>query len=167
VQEHPRVAGIFVERPAMEATTPTAKSGIDPIESGRFERACTQPMCVEFTGPGVADVTHDGATYEVELESGHCECDDYAHRGKRLICKHVQRAALSVLFNDDQWNTKVVGLVARYAAESGCQHGVRGCAGPTIEGERGLPCTGCCDAVRAPDVDEFTVWQRLGIGGNC
>lgn len=133
------------------------------IESGRFRRALTEPMTVVFDGPGsgVGEVEHGEQTYEVELAGGVCECADYRFRGESLICKHVIRACLAALFDANQRNTALVARVARFAREYGCEHGVRGCAGPTTAGPRGLPCQPCINAVRAPDVDEFTVWTRL------
>lgn len=155
---------------AMATSASGTESGVGQsartIEAGRFRRACTEAMGVTFTGPGIAEVeSSSGETYEVELESGRCECKDYEIRGKRLICKHVQRASLSALYAPNQRVFETVARVARYAREAGCQHDVRGCAGPTAAGPRGLPCQGCIDAVRATDaVDEWTVWNRL-VGG--
>lgn len=160
-------AGCLVETKTAMATSATGtESSVGPsrrtIESGRFERACTEAMGVRFTGPSIADVhSSSGQTYEVELESGVCECRDYQNRGDRLICKHVQRAALAALFDADQRVTEVVARVAAFARDAGCQHEVRGCAGPTAAGPRGLPCQSCIDAAHAPNVDEFTVWSRL------
>lgn len=146
---------------ATKATEVESGIGNRTIESGRFARASTEAMSVTFTGPGIAEVEHDGATYEVELAGGVCTCADYQFRGESLICKHFQRAALAALFDAEQPNTEMMAQVARYAFEAGCQHDVRGCAGPTTLGPRGLPCQNCINAVRAPNVDEYTVWTRL------
>ena len=128
------------------------------LTAARFERAVTQTMDVERRGLGVYDVHHDGATYAVDLESGHCGCEDCKFRG--IGCKHSQRAALTAMFGEGV-QFEYVARVARFAREQGCVHEVRGCEGPTTEGPRGLPCQNCIDAVRAPDVDEWTVWCRL------
>lgn len=156
----------------MATSATTAESSVEQsghkrtIEAGRFRRACTEDMAVEFTGPSIAEVASEsGNTYEVELGGGVCECKDYEFRGDRFICKHVQRACLSAIFDADQRNTHLVARVARCAHNGGCEHGVRGCTGPTTPADRlgGLPCPGCCDAVRAPTVDEYTVWNRLAM----
>ena len=150
---------------AMATSATGTESGVGPngrtIENGRFERACTETMAVTFTGPSIAEVEHGGETYEVELGGGVCECADYQFRGETLVCKHVLRACLSTLFDAEQRNTEYVARVAAFARKSGCARAVRGCAGPTVAGPRGLPCQGCIDAVRAPGVDEWTVWSRL------
>lgn len=159
----------------MSTKTTTVESSTEPrtepepertIESGRFARALTEPMTVAFDGPrsGIAEVEHDGTEYQVELASGRCECADYQFRGESLICKHVLRACLSALFDGEQQNTELVARVARFAREAGCEHDVRGCSGPTTAGPRGLPCQSCINAVRAPNVDEWTVWNRLVAG---
>lgn len=158
----------------MATSATTAESGVEQteqertIEAGRFRRACTEAMGVTFTAPGIADIASaSGNTYEVELEGGVCKCLDYQNRGGRFICKHVQRAALVALYDDEQTNTELVAQVARYARNTGCQHEERGCAGPTTTANRldGLPCPGCCDAVRSANVDEWTVWNRLVAPG--
>ncbi len=143
----------------MSTQTTTAESGIGQrtIESGRFVRATTERMNVQFAAPGIADVSHDGETYRVELESGACECRDYEFRGERLVCKHAIRACLAVLFDGEQRSTALVAEVARHAREHGCAHGVRGCAGPTAIGSRGYPCPDC---VRAIDI-EYRVEDRI------
>lgn len=131
------------------------------IDYERFARACSEKMSVRFDGPGTAAVTHDGETYAVELAGGVCECRDYEFRGDSIVCKHVIRASLAALYAPDQRVYELVGRVAQSAREAGCVHEAAGCAGPTAAGPRGLPCPGCCDAVRADTVDEFTVWNRL------
>ena len=146
---------------ATKATTTESSIGRRTIEAGRFARALTEPMSVAFDGPGIATVEHGEQTYGVELESGACECADYRFRGERLICKHVLRACLSALFDGEQRVTELGARVARFARRQGCIHDVRGCAGPTVAGPRGLPCQPCIDGVRASGVDEYTVWNRL------
>lgn len=143
------------------------------IDYDRFGRAVTEPMSVRFIGPSIGGVTHDGATYQVELESGACECDDYRFRGERLICKHVQRACLSALYTPDQRVTELVARVARFTRHQECVHDVYGCAGPTTAGPRGLPCQQCIDrGARAERgrVDGVAASHRQHAGGqpmNC
>jgi hypothetical protein len=153
----------------MSTTTRRGKNDVatttEPnLADARFERACTEDMAVTFTGPAIATVAHAGESYQVELESGACECPDFAYRGgDGTTCKHVQRACLSALYVGTEHSTELVARVARYARAAGCQHSVAGCNGPTTTSDRcgGLPCAGCCDAVRTADVDEMTVWNTL------
>jgi hypothetical protein len=161
-------AGCFVRETAMSTTTRRGQNGVatadEPnLTAARFERAVRQEMSVERRGPGVYDVHHDGSTYAVDLESGHCGCEDCKFRG--IGCKHSQRAALTAIFGEGVC-TEFVARVARFAREQGCVHDVRGCSGPTAVGGRGYPCQQCIDAVRAPDVDEYTVWCVLN-GRDC
>lgn len=153
---------------AMSATNSAGKTGttVEPtLTDARFERACTESMTVERRGPAVYDVHHDGETYAVDLESGHCTCADCQFRG--IGCKHAERAALTALFGDGT-HTAFVARVARFARERECPNDVRGCHGPTTESDRcgGLPCQHCIESVRAPAVDEYAVWKAL-VGGAC
>jgi hypothetical protein len=131
------------------------------IDSERYRRAATEDMTVAFDAPSIATVGHAGETYQVELESGACECRDYEFRGESIVCKHAQRAALAALFDGEQRVTELVARVASFARTAGCSHSVRGCEGPTTLGERGLPCQQCIDSVRSESVDGYTVWTRL------
>ena len=141
----------------------SATAGGLNLTAARFKRAVTQDMSVERRSPGVYDVHHDGSTYAVDLESGHCGCKDCKFRG--IGCKHSQRAALAAIFGEGV-QFEFVARVARFTREQGCVHDVRGCSGPTAVGERGFPCQQCINAVRAPDVDEWTVWCALS-GRDC
>ncbi|MGQ5516021.1 hypothetical protein [Halococcus saccharolyticus] len=127
------------------------------LTEARYRRATTEEMDAEPVAPAIYDVhSASGETYRIELESGYCGCADTTFRG--LGCKHSQRAALAALFDDVQRNTRFVARVAAFAAEHGCEHDVRGCAGPTLVGKRGYPCTGC---VAATGGDDWTVWTAL------
>ena len=148
---------------AMSTTTRSRQNGVatadEPnLTTARFERAVKQEMSVKRQGPGVYDVHHDGETYAVDLESGHCGCEDCKFRG--IGCKHSQRAALTAIFSEGV-RYEFVARVARFSREQGCVHDVSGCSGPTTVGEREFPCQRCINAVRAQDVDEYTVWTHL------
>lgn len=149
----------------MSTTTLSGQNGVATTEepnltAARFERAVTQEMTVERCAPGVYDVHHDGSTYNVELESGHCGCEDCKFRGTG--CKHSQRAALAAIFGEGV-RYEFVGWVACFASEQGCVHDVRGCSGPTTVGERGYPCPGCVEAAGG---DDWAVWCALN-GRDC
>ena len=130
------------------------------LTAARFKRGVMQEMDVECRGPGVYDVHHDGETYAVDLESGHCGCEDCKFRG--IGCKHSQRAALTAIF-DEGVRYRFVARVAQFARKQGCVHDVRGCSGPTAVGERGYPCTGCVEAAGG---DDWAVWCALN-GRDC
>ena len=153
----------------MENSIPEAVSSIDSgfdrrraIDDDRFRRAVEETMVVVFDAPLLARIGHGEQTYTVDLVSGSCECEDYLYRGESVVCKHAIRAALAALFTDVRV-TEFVARVAHHARTAGCPEGVRGCRGPTTPAEWSgrLPCATCCDAVRAPGVDEFTVWSAF------
>jgi hypothetical protein len=144
---------------ATSASEQVSSIGRRTIDGERYHRAATEDMTVAFDAPGIATVDHAGETYQVELESGACQYDDYRFRGESIVCKHAQRAALAALFDGEQRVTELVARVACFARTAG--HSVRGCEGPTTRGKRGLPCQSCIDAVRSESVNEYTVWTRL------
>ena len=149
----------------MSTTTQSGQNGVasagEPnLTEARFERAVTQAMDVEPRGPGVYDVHHNGETYAVDLESGHCGCEDCKFRG--VGCKHSQRAALTAIFAEGVC-TEFVARVAQFAREQGCVHNVRGCSGPTALGERDYPCPGCVEAAGG---DDWAIWCALK-GKDC
>lgn len=146
------------------STTNTNSAGFDTsrdIDGDRFRRALREPMIVVFDAPLLARVAHGEHTYTVDLISGSCQCDDYHYRGYKIVCKHAIRAALAALYTDA--SSAFMAYVARYSREAGCPDGVNRCRGPTTpaDWQAHLPCTKCCDAVRAPGVDEYTVWSRF------
>lgn len=132
------------------------------ITDDRFTRALTEPMVVVFDAPLFSRVRHGDETYQVDLVSGMCDCPDAIHRGHSIVCKHAIRAALASLYGDGRVS-EFVARVAAYAREAGCPNDVRGCHGPTTPADRAgsLPCQQCIEAVRAPAVDEYTVWSAF------
>jgi hypothetical protein len=143
----------------------TNSAGFDAtrdITADRFRRALSEPMIMVFDAPLLARVRHGEHTYTVDLISGSCQCDDYHYRGHSIVCKHSLRAACAALYTDCR-TTAFLAHVAQYARNAGCPDDVRGCHGPTTPADRpaGLPCTKCMEAVRAPDIDEFTVWSAF------
>ena len=110
-------------------------------------------MSVERRGPGVYDVHHNGETYAVDLESGHCGCEDCKFRG--IGCKHSQRAALTAIF-DAGVRYGFVARVARFAREQGCPSDANDCDGPCGVGT--YPCPDCVSGV---GVGDWTVWTHL------
>ena len=138
------------------AETTTTESGIGAettkpgISVARLARAVGEDMDVDEVDPATYDVTHNGSTYQVKLESGHCECDDCLYRG--IGCKHAQRAALVHCYRSGV-TTQFVARVVGHAREQDCPNGhPRLCDGPA--GPR-LPCPGCMID------DEWTVWTAV------
>lgn len=135
------------------------------IESGRYERACTESMTCERVADRFYEVhSSSGNTYDIDLQTGACSCPDSERRGDRLYCKHAIRSALVEIYADKRSSgvTSAVGaIVASYAREGdqGCPSGNdRLCDGPL--GPR-LPYPACMDAVCSEDVDEFDVWTLI------
>ena len=135
------------------------------IESGRYERACTESMTCERVADRFYHVhSQSGNTYEVDLQTGACSCLDAVNRGDRTYCKHAIRSALIEIYADKRSSgvTSAVGaMVASYARE-----GDQGCPSENdwlCDGPLGprLPCPNCMDAVRSKHVDEFDVWSLV------
>ena len=61
-------------------------------------------------------ITHDGGTYDVDLESGACSCPDHEYRGGEYVCKHAVRTALVEVFA----NTSSRLLFLSVLATAGC-----------------------------------------------
>lgn len=140
-------------------------SGFDSsrdITADRFRRALSEELLVVFDVPLLARVRHGDETYTVDLISASCQCGDYTHRGHSVVCKHALRAALAAFYTDVRV-TEFLAHVAQHARSAGCPNDVHGCRGPTLPAEWDgyLPCAECIEAVRAPGIDEFTVWSRF------
>ena len=145
---------------SMDATTAVESGGNDrSIESDRLSRALTEGLTVRDGGKLQYLVGHGDAEYLVDVEAGTCECPDYRHRGKQFVCKHALQACIHHAFRSSP-NTRLVARVLRAIGDAGCPHDVRGCAGPTKIGARGLPCEGCI--ATAPG--HWVVYQRLTNG---
>jgi len=140
----------------MNATTHTVNESDGTtrrIGPGRFARACTEAIETTATALFQYDVTHDGETYVVDVQVGHCGCKDHESRGDELVCKHQCAAAIRHCYRDVR-NTELVARVLRHAQSTGCPHGYAGCPGPTGPG---LPCEDC---IRSISAGHWTVWQH-------
>lgn len=124
------------------------------LTAARFERALAQEMDVERITPLSYEVHRDGATYEIDLQSGHCTCEDRQYRG--LGCKHATKCALHALFTDDGPQSRFTARVAQFAREQGCPFGSRDCDGPC-----GVGVYPCPDCVSGLTVGDWTVWTHL------
>ena len=124
------------------------------IDPDRFARACTEAIETTATAPFQYDVTHDGETYVVDLEVGHCGCKDHEFRGDEFVCKHQCAAAIAHCYREVR-NTELVARVLAYARTSGCPHAYAGCPGPTGPG---LPCEDC---IRSVGAGHWVVWCRV------
>lgn len=132
----------------------TVATAVEPeLTTERYQRACAEDMTTGRVAPKTYDVHHDGETYAVDLDSGHCSCPDCQYRG--VGCKHAIAAALNALFTSGS-HTRFVALVARFAAEHGCPTDAHDCAGPCGTGT--YPCPDCVAATRTGD---WTVWVNL------
>lgn len=141
----------------MNATTYTVNESDGTtrrIDPDRFARACTEGIETTATAPFQYDVIHDGETYVVDLEVGHCGCKDHEFRGDELVCKHQCAAAIAHCYREAR-NTELVARVLAHARTSGCPHGYAGCPGPTGPG---LPCEDC---IRSAGVGHWVVWCRV------
>jgi hypothetical protein len=139
----------------MDATTAVESSGNDrSIDPDRFARACTEAIETTATAPFQYDVTHGDETYVVDVQVGHCGCDDHRYRGDSVVCKHQCAAAIRHCYRDVR-NTELVARVLAHARTSGCPHGYAGCPGPTGPG---LPCEDC---IRSVGAGHWVVWCRV------
>ncbi|HET7325445.1 MAG TPA: hypothetical protein VFJ06_14050 [Halococcus sp.] len=136
----------------MSTTNAVPESSID-LTPARFERAVAQEIEAERITPLSYEVHHDGSTYEVDLESGHCTCEDRHYRG--LGCKHAIKCALSALFTDGS-QSQFIARVARFAAEQGCPFDSSDCRGPC-----GIGVYPCPDCVSGIGLDDWTIWTHL------
>ena len=154
----PRVAprDLRSEDRAMATTQSSVENATDDrrIDPDRFARACTEAIETTATAPFQYDVAHDGETYVVDLEVGHCGCKDHEFRGDELVCKHQCAAAIAHCYRDVR-NTELVARVLAHARASGCPHGYAGCPGPTGPG---LPCEDC---IRSVGAGHWVVWCRV------
>jgi len=136
-------------------------SGTDrSIESGRLMKALTRPMAIERVAPRQYDVTHDGTTRTVDIETGSCSCADYKYRGERFVCKHVLRAAIHAVFTEGV-RTRLQARIVAATREAGCPHAhgsitdEHDCEGPL--GRGAFPCPDC---VRCSP-GEWSAWVAL------
>lgn len=128
------------------------------IDNDRLTRALTQEMGVAIRDDPLAyEITHQGSTYDVDVDTGTCTCGDYQHRGKTTVCKHVLKAAFTHVFRTIRNPELVVRVLDRFD-EVSCIHGSTRCNGPVALPDEGpIPCPDCTAAVP----DEWTVWCRL------
>ena len=135
------------------STTNAAPESSIVLTDARFERAVAQDIEAECIAPLSYEVTHDGSAYEVDLQSGHCTCEDRQFRG--LGCKHAIKCALDALFTDGA-QSRFTAQVAQFAREQGCPFDSRDCNGPCGIGV--YPCPNCVSGIGVGDWD---VWTHL------
>ena len=136
----------------MSTTNAVPESSI-ALTDARFERAVAENIDVECVAPLSYEAHHDGSTYEVDLQSGHCTCEDRQYRG--LGCKHAIKCALNALFTDGS-QSQFVARVAQFAREKGCPTDSRDCDGPC-----GIGVYPCPDCVSGIGVGDWAVWTHL------
>ena len=137
----------------MSTKNAAPETSID-LTAARFERAVAQDIDAECIASLSYEVHHDGSTYEVDLQSGHCTCEDRHYRG--LGCKHSIKCALHALFTDDGAQSAFIAQVARFARERGCPTDSRDCDGPC-----GIGVYPCPDCVSGLTVGDWAVWTHL------
>ena len=135
------------------STTNAATESSIALTDARFERAVAQDIETERIAPLFYEVHHDGSTYEIDLQSGHCTCEDRQFRG--IGCKHAVKCALHSLFTDGA-QSQFVAQVARFARERGCPTDSRDCDGPCGIGQ--YPCPDCVSGI---GVGDWVVWTHL------
>ena len=136
----------------MSTTNAVPETSID-LTDARFERAVAQDIEIERITPLSYEAHHDGETYEVDLQSGHCTCEDRQFRG--IGCKHAMKCALHGLFTDGS-QSRFIAQVAQFAHEQGCPFGSCDCDGPCGIGV--YPCPDCVSGIGVGDRD---VWTHL------